>query len=118
MQDLRTICRTAGTVLSDLAASGGHVNYSPLASRLGLPPMTANWQKHPLSAVFAVLDAEDVALGRPLRTASVINKATARPGSGFYRGLARRRNIELRADRGARKRLPGRAPGRTRSLRR
>jgi hypothetical protein len=92
------VLQEAGRILSQLAAHGRPTTYSALARQLGLPRVTANWPEHPLCRLFATLDAEDIALRRPLRTVVVVNKATGRPGTGFYRTLARAGNPDLSTD--------------------
>jgi hypothetical protein len=62
--------------------------YNALAGQLGFPPVDQYWHSHPLCGIFDLLDREDVASNRPLRTALVVSKERGLPGEGFFKTMA------------------------------
>jgi len=45
-----------------------------------------------LKYAFDILDAEDIRLGRPLRTSLVVKERELRPGKGYFKSLRKRKN--------------------------
>jgi predicted transcriptional regulator len=71
------------------------VTYNGLAAELGLARVNNMFANHPLSAFFEQIDAVDSLEQQPFRTALVVQKATSRPGSGFFKSLSLLRGIEI-----------------------
>ena len=71
------------------------ITYNDLATELGLPPVNNMFGNHPFKAFFEQIDAVDSLEQQPFRTALVVQKATGRPGSGFFKSLSEIRGIEV-----------------------
>ena len=82
--------------LEQRAATQNVISYNKLAREYGLPKVTPEtFHGHPFCSAFGVMDREDIAQGRPLRTAVVFSEVLNRPGNGFFEILAERRGQSI-----------------------
>lgn len=80
-------------------------NYRTVAQAFGLPDFTGEWDSHPLSQIFEVLDQQDALAGRPFRTSAVIAVIKNAPGPGFYSAMQRLKGVPDPVTTAARERL-------------
>lgn len=89
-----------GQHLETVARARNCITYQNLinAFPILLPPFDGAWPAHPLSQIFEALDQDDAQNKRPFRTSVVVNKATGKPGYGYFEALERLKGIKCLND--------------------
>lgn len=76
---------TPALFLEKLALRGSTLSYAGFAQHFGMNvPKPSHWQQSDLGNFIADVTAEDVKLGRPLRSAVLVRAKEQSPGRGFY----------------------------------
>jgi len=90
------------TDMENRASTEAVISYNKLAREYGQPRVTPEtFHSHPFCAAFALMDREDIAQKRPLRTALVYSEVLNRPGHGFFVMLAEARGQSITESRQA-----------------
>jgi len=95
MTPIMTSFEDVASALEKHTADKRFVTYNDFAAEVGLPPVNNLFKKSAMNLFFEQIDADDSNEQRPFRTAVVVQKATGRPGSGFYRSLESFRGITI-----------------------